>query len=333
MKADLVEKRKLAVERVADHEITFQKDGPPLGIKPNGRAWATWCFRPGNPGKPPQSMVEWNSELKDTSVVYPSEGSGFQGTLHFDEGDMITFAAKLAGIGKSVCILNMANRTSPGGGFITGCRAQEEQLCHRSDLFPRLKLLRMDKRYPIHPGTAFLTPDVYLKLQGQEKSFAPLPGLPNQYPVSVISAAANRYRDEADAIKDDTFEVVVDANWRAILTAAGKSGAEVAVLSAIGCGAFNNPTDLVAASLAKVMREPLDFGSLTRVCVVLMEDHNSGGTNVARFRTRLEAAAIRDDRFMPTAADMDAGSSSASVSASSPDASSNPPAKRAKTED
>jgi uncharacterized protein (TIGR02452 family) len=277
-------------------------------------------------------MVEWNSGLKDTSVVYPSEGSGFKGTLHFDEGDMITFSSKLAEAGTRVCLLNMANRTSPGGGFITGCRAQEEQLCHRSDLFPRLKLLRMDKRYPIHPGTAFLTPDVYLKLQGQEKSFEPLPGLPNQYPVSVISAAANRYNNEIHALHDDTFEIVVDSNWRAILTAAGSSGAEVAVLSAIGCGAFNNPTDLVAASLAKVMREPLDFGSLRRVCVVLMEDHNSGGTNVARFRTGLEAAAIQDGRFMPTAAATVFDSAISSAPGASSDTLSNPPAKRAKTE-
>lgn len=77
------------------------------------------------------------------------------------------------------------------------------------------------------------------------------------------------------------------------------SCSEIAVLSALGCGAFNHPTDLVAASLAKCLREPLVFGTLKRICVVIMEDHNSGGINVERFRTTLEREADTHKRLYP----------------------------------
>ena len=37
--------------------------------------------------------------------------------------------------GKNVCVLNFADYKTPGGGFITGNYAQEESLCHASNLY------------------------------------------------------------------------------------------------------------------------------------------------------------------------------------------------------
>jgi hypothetical protein len=42
--------------------------------------------------------------------------------------------------GGRVCVLNMASRRRPGGGFLDGAGAQEENLCRRSDLYSRLSV-------------------------------------------------------------------------------------------------------------------------------------------------------------------------------------------------
>ena len=239
--------------------------------------WIGWCLaHHGHP--PPPSMVAWDKARGSTRICVgtrAAEGSsGFGGELIFAQGDMISFAARAAQ-SRRVCVLNMANRSTPGGGFLSACRAQEEQLCHRSDLFPRLKLHRAYDGYPISRGSALLTPEVGLLLDGADQGFTPTPHVR----VSVVSAAANSYGSEASARRDVNLRATVDANWRAVLAAAGQSGAQLAVLSALGCGAFRNPTEEVAASLARVLREPIEFGWLEAVAVVVMEDHN-------RFRQR-----------------------------------------------
>ena len=157
----------------------------------SGQECAAWCLKStGDPGPPPTSMVLWDRDRGGSTLVEPSSGAGFRGTTCFLEGDMISRAASLAAQGEGVVVLNMANRHRPGGGFLTAARAQEEQLCHRSDLFPRLKLLlrHANQYYYILPGTAVLTPEVALRLQGKEGGFAPLD---DPACVSVVSAAAD----------------------------------------------------------------------------------------------------------------------------------------------
>ena len=122
----------------------------------SGQEWAAWCLKStGDPGPPPTSMVLWDRDRGGSTLVEPSSGAGFRGTTCFLEGDMISRAASLAAQGEGVVVLNMANRHRPGGGFLTAARAQEEQLRHRSDLFPRLKLLlrNANQYYPIRPGS------------------------------------------------------------------------------------------------------------------------------------------------------------------------------------
>ena len=96
-----------------------------------------------------------------------------------------------------------------------------------------------------------------------------------------------RSEDAARRRRDPDLVERIEANWRgvAVLSACGRSGParRWTVLSALGCGAFRNPPDVVGAALASVLSEPLDFGELEEVEVVMLDDHNSR-ENVERFR-------------------------------------------------
>lgn len=206
---------------------------------------------------------------------------------------MIAYAAESAAAGQPTALLNMASFKGPGGGYLGGARAQEEQLCHRSDLQPLLKIyrhglvdLRRGEPY-LELGTAILTPRVELLYRGAGEDYAP------QRPtcfVSVVSAAAWSYRRHGNPHADPDLVSKIDANWRAVLEAAAQSGAAVLVLAPLGCGAFHNPPDVVGASLVRALREASTegrLGGLRKVALVVKEDHNSGGKNVDAFRAAL----------------------------------------------
>lgn len=226
---------------------------------------------------PPNELNEYCDRLGTTYVVRGCAGKGLsKEAVKFYEGDMITFALGLArgSANRNVAVLNMANAHHVGGGFLTGSRAQEEQLCHRSTLFPRLKQYRWYGGYPIFPGTCLVTPNVHLLL---EDDFTPV-----RTPVSVtvLSAAAEKYEREpqkSPSLMRDLFET-----WLSILTAANASGCTDVVVSAIGSGAFKNPPDAVGESLHKALLVS-PSSALCIVHVVILDDHNSRN-NVRRFR-------------------------------------------------
>jgi len=202
---------------------------------------------------------------------------------------MITYAYGVAQQSKSVAVLNMANAVSPGGGFLGGARAQEEQLCHRSSLFPRLKLHKYyNEQNYIAESTCLVTPQVHILRDGFDTEHATadsqLFGECATASVTVLSAAARRYGSIGDAQRDSGLPGRMVQTWKAVLSAASASGASQLVVSALGCGAFNNPPQLVGRALAVALSECSPGSCLEEVHVVIMEDHNSHGRNEKQFR-------------------------------------------------
>ena len=269
MKQDLARRRKEAMEDLV-RELKMPEE---VG------AWITSV-----PKAPPHySLNEYCNRHGGTVAVPIALGSGLAcSAVEFFEGeDMISHAASLSSQGHKVALLNMANATSVGGGFLSGARAQEEQLCHRSTLFLKLKQYRWYGNYPIRRGTCLLTPDVRILL-GHD--FAPQ----QEASVSVVSACANRYATEADARKDKDLLRSLRDTWLAVLSAAAASGSEIVVVSAIGCGAFQNPPEAAGRALASALSD-CSPGRLRRVHVAILEDHNSRD-NTLRFRKGFDDA-------------------------------------------
>ena len=174
-------------------------------------------------------------------------GPGYQGT-HVAVARCDTLTASLA-LG-DVVALNYANATTPGGRYLHGGRAQEEDLCRCCpELHPSLAACG---HYPLAPDAALLTRDVRCLRQPATYAEASLGAL------DVITAAmpcgACDARPRGGWLQSPWADDV-RARVRAVFEAAVASGRRHLVLGAWGCGAFGNPVKAVAALFAEVMTE------------------------------------------------------------------------------
>jgi len=179
-----------------------------------------------------------------------------------------------------VCVLNMANAQSAGGGWLNGAVAQEEALCYRSSLSFTLKL----KYYPLQSRDAIYSPTVVIIRESMHKGHGLLDlSKPEKLPiVSVVTVAAVRepaldtsgahpkykYHRDRELMKD---------KMRIILRIAAYNGHRRLVLGALGCGAFKNPAIEVANCWYEVFSEKEFKGGWWEcICFAVMDDLNQG---------------------------------------------------------
>ena len=151
-----------------------------------------------------------------------------------------------------VAVLNFANAYSPGGGVTRGAMAQEECLCRSSNLYSALTLPYLIRNYYKHneKTTGAMGTDAVIYSPGVTvfKSDDALPTpLAKPFQTDVLTCAApyvnpNRKKPIPLEKLEDTFNHRI----RNILEVAAANGADNLILGAFGCGAFNNPPDLVA---------------------------------------------------------------------------------------
>ncbi len=159
---------------------------------------------------------------------------------------------------------NFASATNPGGGVRKGSRAQEEALCRCTTLLPVLETEENKKRfYDFHrqrhdvryTDACLYTPDIVAFKTDDE--------LPSLMPeakwtsVDILTCAApnlrampnnamNPGRDKAIKMNDNDLMVLHEHRARHLLSIAAANGADVLILGAFGCGAFQNPPEIVA---------------------------------------------------------------------------------------
>ena len=201
-----------------------------------------------------------------------------------------------------VAILNMANASTPGGGWLHGSGAQEENLHRRTNLCEHLHGPQYRRRgtpgpwseirYPLPEFGGVFSPSVAV-LRGCEE--AGYPYLAQPWPVSVITCAAYRgpscvRRPNGQSALAPPSEHGTRRKIRAMLAAARCNGVRRLVLCAFGCGAFRNPPEHIAEIFVQCLTERAMKGYFEEVTFAIIEDHNSpGGGNLRPFR-----AAVRD---------------------------------------
>lgn len=149
--------------------------------------------------------------------------------------------------GDRVALLNFASARNPGGGYKRGARAQEEDLCRCSNLYPSLleqpeyysanksarSLLYTDNIIYSH-GVTFFRDDNYKLLEEPVE-------------LDVITAPApNAGELLRRGHTHQEIETVVRRRAGYVLAVAAHARAANLVLGAWGCGVFRNDPDIVA---------------------------------------------------------------------------------------
>ena len=201
------------------------------------------------------------SVIKDTKITVSGDRS-YQAAmrLHKESPD-----AKIA-------VMNFANAFKAGGGVTTGAGAQEECLCRTSTLYPLLfrQTLRysfyqhhFDKGTPRASDSLIYTEGVVICKTDED--------LPERMPqedwvmVDVITIAAPDLRRSSNIHVPDVVDRVIMNNAelfgyhvrRAIhmLTCVAAKGADILVLGAFGCGAFQNDPEVVSRAYKVALEE------------------------------------------------------------------------------
>ncbi|RHZ68564.1 uncharacterized protein CDV56_109678 [Aspergillus thermomutatus] len=220
------------------------------------------------------------------------------------EGDTFNTAFNLANAAqfldhkdtKPVCVLNMANAGTVGGGWEHGSMAQEEELCFRSSLSFTLK----EKFYPMNKLGVIYSPTVVVFREdtGKRHRWMDL-GKPEWLPiVSVVSMAAQfkpavviddnsteqRYANEEDR------DLMKD-KMRLVLRIAATHGHRRLVLGALGCGMFRHPKHDVADCWLEVMEEKEFKGWFEAIVFAIVDTGNKTG-NLEIFRECLDGVKL-----------------------------------------
>lgn len=210
--------------------------------------------------KIPQNIIQYPVDstiryggLKIKSDFENVKSGSYKPEIYLVAGDCLDVGLLLNDYGYNSVVLNMASAYNPGGGYLTGASAQEEQLFRRSNLHMCLHE-QENKLYPIPKYGVLYTQNVVII---KDKNYQLL----NSYRLmSFISAAAHRCRNSdfdrsgykrlKNSVEADTIKKI-----DAIFMAAILKGHTSIVLSAFGCGAYNNPpyhiAELFKASIAK----------------------------------------------------------------------------------
>ena len=171
--------------------------------------------------------------------------------------------------GECFAVLNMANAYLPGGAYIEGAGAQEENMFRRTDCHFRVGddqiaatvdeyLPEMTRLLSARDGVVYLDTDhPRVCIRGPEDRSAPdlgYPWLPETriFPFFELRAAA---QDLRDGLPFDPFEARKRIAAQLDTLVAG--GVRHCILGAFGCGAFCNPADQVA----RIYREEIEARS------------------------------------------------------------------------
>ena len=205
------------------------------------------------------------SSVEREYVVYKDDEITANATPNADMKIVVsgerTFAAAEKYKGKKICCLDFANSHSVGGApWSAG--AQEESMCRVSTLYPCLYAKKQDF-YDLHceeydageideMGTddVIYVPDVVVF-----KTDESIPKLKDEelwFKTDVIVSAA----PELDRGYDDVaYKKIMESRIKRILDVASNENVQVLILGAFGCGAFNNPPEIVSEIFSGLVRK------------------------------------------------------------------------------
>ena len=194
-----------------------------------------------------------------------------------------------------IAVLNFANAYHPGGGVVNGAMAQEECLCRSSNLFQALtapyileNYYRWNKKYTGKTGTdaVVYSPDV--TVFKTDDTYPVIMDMNDWFDVDVLTCAAPYYdTNTRHPLSLDELEKIFYKRNKNILEIASYNKADILVLGAFGCGAFNNPPELVARSFKRLLVDD-GYGFRFKKVLFAIKKNNASNTNLAAFKEVFE---------------------------------------------
>ncbi len=201
------------------------------------------------------------------------------------EGSMQAARRLYEGGGRHVGVLNFASARNPGGGYIRGARAQEEDLC-RSALLYRC-LLETPDYYEAHRASTDLRYSHRVIFSPDVPVIRDAAGVLREqpYPVSFLTSPAPNagqlaLRSSGQGV--DVREVLAE-RAAMVLAVAARHGVRELVLGAWGCGVFRNDPAEVAEAFERALGQ---HGATFERVVFAVWDRTRISANRAAFEAR-----------------------------------------------
>lgn len=237
------------------------------------------------------------TRLVEPGAVLPSVARG--GAPRIEVTHETTSAAGRRLAGQNAVALNFASARNVGGGFLNGAKAQEEDLCRCSGLFP---CLETQPRYYqanraadgcLYTDHAIYSPKVPFFRDDR------LNLLETPYTLSVITSPAPNAREldlASGALTrggDDVRERIRETFHRRalqVLQLAAHFGHRTVILGAWGCGAFRNDPHDAADAFAAALEATQGAFDLVTFAVFERQKDLSRSKNFSVFQKRFDPA-------------------------------------------
>jgi uncharacterized protein (TIGR02452 family) len=205
------------------------------------------------------NQVDWRSDIVEAGVAKRSTppwhelspvnpGMSQPTRVRVSNETTLVAAIKLVDQGLKPLVLNFANGVVPGGGFLSGSRAQEETLCRSSSLYWTLvgDPMYLHHSYRDEPDStdwAIVSPRVPFIFSDTQQP------LPQRRHLDVITSAA----PYAYTVGQPRSRSLLQSRIHRVLHIANALGYESLVLGAWGCGAFGNDPATTAADFKSAL--------------------------------------------------------------------------------
>lgn len=183
----------------------------------------------------------------------------------------LSAALRLVEAGHRPASLNFASAKHPGGGFLTGARAQEESLARASGLYACLRDHPMYDRHradrdPMYTSYAIYSPDVPI--------FRHDDGTLREQPYSCAFITAPAVNAKVVLERRPSARAVIRAAMQErivrVLAIAAAHGHTALVLGAWGCGVFGNDPEEVAGLFHEALGGPFR-GTFAQVIFAILD--------------------------------------------------------------
>lgn len=168
---------------------------------------------------------------------------------------------------KDLVALNFASAKNPGGGFLAGANAQEEDLCRMSCLYrcltsqPKYYNDNIMQNDNLYTDNIIYSPNVPF-IRDEELNLLDQP-----YSLSIITSPAPNLSN-GQSISDDKLRSILKNRIKKILLVAAQHHHKNLILGAWGCGIFSNDPNVVSSLFMECLS---DISLFKTVCFAVYD--------------------------------------------------------------